>query len=71
MDKVIEKTTFIYVSGGSTFFLLKEEKKKHADKVIRKEINNEIVYIDEINLIHELYITYSKEKKEQEKVFNN
>ena len=34
----LRKNNYIYVSGGNTFFLLQELRKKGADKIIKEQI---------------------------------
>lgn len=41
------KNDYIYVSGGNTFFLLQEMKKKGADKIIIDQVNAGKLYIGE------------------------
>ncbi|UNK21136.1 Type 1 glutamine amidotransferase-like domain-containing protein [Paenibacillus sp. N3/727] len=43
----LKNNDFIYISGGNTFFLLQELKKKSLDKVIIQEVNNGKMYIGE------------------------
>lgn len=43
----LEHNDFIYVSGGNTFFLLQELKKKGADRIIADQINSGKMYIGE------------------------
>jgi len=45
--KNLNNNDFIYISGGNTFFLLQELKKKELDKVIIQEVNNGKMYIGE------------------------
>jgi dipeptidase E len=45
--KNLKNNDFIYISGGNTFFLLQELKKKSLDKVIIQEVNNGKIYIGE------------------------
>jgi dipeptidase E len=49
-EKIAEKlkhNNYIYVSGGNTFFLLQELKRKEADKMIIEQINSGKLYIGE------------------------
>ncbi len=41
----LRNNNYIYISGGNTFYLLQELKKKDIDQVIRDEINKWKVYI--------------------------
>lgn len=41
----IMKNDFLFVSGGNTFYLLQEMKKKNVDKMITQFINDEKTYI--------------------------
>lgn len=43
----LTKNDYIYVSGGNTFFLLQEMKKKGADKIIIDQVNAGKLYIGE------------------------
>ncbi|WP_434778926.1 Type 1 glutamine amidotransferase-like domain-containing protein [Neisseria sp. Ec49-e6-T10] len=47
IKNTIEKNDFIYISGGNSFFLLQELKKKQVDEIILQEINKGKVYIGE------------------------
>lgn len=41
----IHKNDFLFVSGGNTFYLLQEMKKKHVDRMIIDFINSDKTYI--------------------------
>lgn len=43
----LKQNDYIYVSGGNTFFLLQELKKKRADEVLIKQIESGKLYIGE------------------------
>lgn len=43
----LEKNDYIYVSGGNTFFLLHELRKKGADEIIQQQIKQGKLYIGE------------------------
>lgn len=43
----LRKNNYIYVSGGNTFFLLQELRKKGADKIIKEQIESGKIYIGE------------------------
>ncbi|HOP10133.1 MAG TPA: Type 1 glutamine amidotransferase-like domain-containing protein [Oscillospiraceae bacterium] len=43
----LQKTDFIYISGGNTFFLLQELKRSGADKMIREQVESGKFYIGE------------------------
>ncbi|MDR2046292.1 MAG: Type 1 glutamine amidotransferase-like domain-containing protein [Clostridiales bacterium] len=45
IEKSIANTDYIFVSGGNTFFLLQELKRKCADKTIIEHISNGKLYI--------------------------
>ena len=47
INKKLEDSDFIYVSGGNTFYLLQELKRTEADKVIIEQINKGKIYIGE------------------------
>ena len=47
INHIIEKNDLIYVSGGNTFFLLQELKRKGTDKIILEQINAGKPYIGE------------------------
>ncbi len=43
----LEQNDYIYISGGNTFFLLQELRKKEADKIIIEQIASGKIYIGE------------------------
>jgi dipeptidase E len=43
----LERNDYIYVSGGNTFYLLQELKRRETDKVIIDQINKDKIYIGE------------------------
>ena len=45
--RVLPQSDLIYVSGGNTFYLLQELKRKGADKLIQREIRSGKPYIGE------------------------
>jgi dipeptidase E len=47
IENKLNKNNIIYVTGGNTFYLLQELKKKGADKIIEMEIKSEKLYIGE------------------------
>ena len=47
IENKLNKNNYIYVTGGNTFYLLQELKKKGADKIIEREINSGKLYIGE------------------------
>ena len=47
IKKRIMKNDYIYVSGGNTFYLLQEMKKKRVDECIKQEIGKGKLYIGE------------------------
>lgn len=71
IKKRITLNDYIYVSGGNTFFLLQELKRKYADKVIKEQIEKGKLYIGESagSMILSPNIEYAKlmdnEKKTQ------
>jgi len=42
---VLEQNDYIFISGGNTFYLMQELKKKGADKLLIEQINNGKLYI--------------------------
>lgn len=47
ITRKLETNEYIYVSGGNTYFLLQELKKKGADKIIKQQIELGKMYIGE------------------------
>ena len=47
VSEKIQENDYIYISGGNTFFLLQELKRKGADKLIAEQINSGKIYIGE------------------------
>ena len=41
----LERNDYIFISGGNTFYLMQELKKKGADKLLMEQINNGKLYI--------------------------
>jgi len=43
--QALERNDYIFISGGNTFYLMQELKKKGADKLLIEQINNGKLYI--------------------------
>ena len=43
--QALERNDYIFISGGNTFYLMQELKKKGADKLLMEQINNGKLYI--------------------------
>nr|WP_314999809.1 Type 1 glutamine amidotransferase-like domain-containing protein [uncultured Capnocytophaga sp.] len=43
--QALEQNDYIFISGGNTFYLMQELKKKGADKLLMEQINNGKLYI--------------------------
>ena len=47
IEKVLENTNVLYISGGNTFYLLQELKRKEILNIIKDKISNGMIYIGE------------------------
>ena len=47
ISSIVHKCDYIYITGGNTFFLLKELKRKGVDKIISEQVKSGKLYIGE------------------------
>ena len=47
ISSILHKCDYIYITGGNTFFLLQELKRKGVDKIISKQVKLGKLYIGE------------------------